>query len=116
MEGFLMAEILSFPPKLRPVSNDFSPSIAEEIEIEMGRIRRRKVAQALEHVASANIDLAVDNLCGTSGFEGLTDETMIGLAHAMICVIDALGCRNSDLPLRRTLKETIERMENANAG
>lgn len=107
-----MAEILSFPQKLRLVSNDLGPSIAEEIEIEMGRIRRRKVAQAIEHVASANIDLAVDNLCGTSGFEGLTDETMIGLCHAMICVIDALGCRNADLPLRRTLKEAIERMEN----
>lgn len=111
-----MANILPFPPKLRLISSDFAPSIAEEIEIEMGRVRRRKVAQALEHVASANIDLAVDNLCGMSGFEGLTDETMIGLSHAMICVIDALGCRNADLPLRRTLKETIERMENANAG
>ncbi|MBD9445785.1 hypothetical protein IB248_09345 [Rhizobium sp. RHZ01] len=111
-----MADILSFPPTMRVVSNDFSPSIAEEIEIEMGRIRRRKVAQALEHVASVNIDLAVDNLCGTSGFEGLTDETMIGLAHAVICVIDALGCRNADLPLRRLLNETILRMENAHAG
>lgn len=111
-----MAEnILSFPPRMRLVSNDFSPSVAEEIESEMGRIRRRNVAQALEHVASANIDLAVDNLCGTSGFEGLTDETMIGLSHAMICVIDALGCRNADLPLRRTLKEAIERMEHGHA-
>lgn len=111
-----MAEILSFPAKLRLVSNDFTPSISEEIEIEMGRVRRRHVAEALEHVATVNIDLAVDNLCGKSGFEGVTDETMIGLAHAMIHVIDALGCRNADLPLRRTLKEAIERMEDAYAG
>lgn len=111
-----MADILPFPAKLRLVADGFSPSIAEEIEIEMGRARRRHVAQALEYVAGANIDLAVDNLCGQSGFEGLTDETMIGLAHAMIHVIDALGCRNADLPLRRTLKEAIERMEDVHAG
>ncbi|MBW9113129.1 hypothetical protein JNB88_05640 [Rhizobium cauense] len=111
-----MADILPFPAKLRLIADGFSPSIVEEIEIEMGSARRRHVAQALEYVAGANIDLAVDNLCGKSGFEGLTDETMIGLAHAMIHVIDALGCRNADLPLRRTLKESIERMEDAHAG
>ncbi|EJL57942.1 hypothetical protein PMI09_00647 [Rhizobium sp. CF122] len=113
-----MADILPFPAKLRLVTDGFCPSIAEEIEIEieMGRARRRHVAQALEYVAGANIDLAVDNLCGKTGFEGVTEETTIGLAHAMIHVIDALGCRNADLPLRRTLKEAIERMEDVSAG
>ncbi|SEH51661.1 hypothetical protein SAMN05216228_100242 [Rhizobium tibeticum] len=111
-----MAEILTFPPKFRVVSDRFSPSIEEEIEIQMAEARRRHVAQAFEHVASANIDLVVANLCRKSGFEGLTDDTMIGLVHAMIDVIDALGCRNADLPLRRTLNEAIERMERAYAG
>lgn len=110
-----MAKILSFPRKLHLVSDDFSPSIAEAIETEMAAVRRRNVERALEHVAIANMDLAVDSLCSNSGFVGLTDDTMIGLAHAMVHVIDALGCCNVDLPLRRLLNEAIERMESASA-
>ncbi|EPE95738.1 hypothetical protein RGCCGE502_22850 [Rhizobium grahamii CCGE 502] len=110
-----MAEIVTFPRKLRLVSDDFSPSVIEAIEIEMAEARRRNVQRALEHVAIANMDLAVDSLCGKAGLEGLTDDTMAYLAHAMVHVIDALGCRNADLPLRRLLNEAIERMESASA-
>lgn len=107
-----MADILAFPPQLRAVPTTGKMGAADSIEFECRVSRRRHIAQALEHVASANIDLAVDNLVGTSGFEGVSDETMIGIAQALVHVIDAMGSRNADLPLRRALTDSIERLEN----
>lgn len=107
-----MDNLVHFPAQFRLVPEDPDPVV-----IEMRVLRQRHVAQALEHIASANLDIAVDNLtAGEDSLEGISDETIISLAHAFIHLIDAKGCRNIDRALRAELVAAIELREASDAG
>ncbi|MBB3297857.1 MULTISPECIES: hypothetical protein [unclassified Rhizobium] len=110
-----MAEILHFPrtaprPALRLVG-DVDDLVAAELKGE----GLRHIAAALDHMASANCELIAVNRILLSRQDDVTDlvseETIIGLCHALISVIDAKGCRNDDRPLRNAAAKAIAERE-----
>jgi hypothetical protein len=71
--------------------------------------RHEQIAEALECVAAAQLELAADNRMAQRRLSpAVTEETIISLAQALIHVVDAKGNRNSDRALRAALVMAIE--------
>ncbi|MBY5849638.1 hypothetical protein HFN51_03575 [Rhizobium leguminosarum] len=116
-----MAEILHFPrtapprPMLRLVC-DVDDLVAAEVDA----AGRKHVAEAMEHIGSADLELKAANviLLDRSGdiAELVSEEIVISLCHALISVIDAKGCRNDDRSLRNAAARAISDREGAHNG
>ncbi|MGR9252708.1 hypothetical protein [Rhizobium leguminosarum] len=117
-----MAEILHFPrtapqrPALRLVCDT-----DDLVEAETKAAGRKHVAEAMEHIGSADLELKAANIIllddpGADIDELVTEEIVIGLCQALISVIDARGCRTDDRPLRNAAAKAISDREGTHHG
>lgn len=110
-----MADILNFPrldtgrPHLTVIDGG-----ASLVDLECDEYARRQITWAMENIASAQCDLACTNTFAIDGAgiaDLISEETVSGLALALIAVIDAKGCRTADRQLREQLQAAIDMRE-----
>ncbi|KEC73183.1 hypothetical protein RLPCCGM1_c1299 [Rhizobium leguminosarum bv. phaseoli CCGM1] len=115
-----MAEIVHFPgrparPMLRLVCD-----IDDLVEAERTAKARAYIGNAMENMASANLELNAANMIllerGGDVAELVSDEVITGLCNALIAVIDARGCRTDDRPLRNAAANAIADREGGHHG
>ncbi len=110
-----MADILNFPrldtgrPRLTVIDGG-----ASLVDLECDDYARRQITWAIENIASAQCELACNNTFAIDNAgiaDAISEETVMSLAHALIAVIDAKGCRTADRPLREQLQAAIDMRE-----
>lgn len=115
-----MAEIVPFPtrsgrPLLRLVCD-----IDDMVEAETTAKGQSYIANAMENMASANLELNAANMIllerGGDVAELVSDEVITSLCHAIIAVIDARGCRTDDRPLRNAAAKAVADREGGHHG
>lgn len=118
-----MAEIVQFParplvsgrPALRLVCD-----IDDMVEAETTAKGHAYIANAMENLASANLELNAANMIllerGGDVAELVSDEVITSICHALIAAIDARGCRNDDRPLRNIAAKAIAEREGGHHG
>ncbi|MBB4574428.1 hypothetical protein [Rhizobium lentis] len=120
-----MAEIVHFPA--RPLASDHARpalhlvcDIADLVDAETEAKAHAYVANAMENLASANLELNAANIIllerGGDVAELVSDEVITSLCHALIAVIDARGNRNDDRPLRNIAAKAIAEREGSHHG
>lgn len=117
-----MATVLQFPASSRPrlVAPRKPEADATATANEIFLAEKLLLSAALENIASVNLELMALSRMADLGLardlgDQVGEEPLIGMATALVHLIDARGARNIDLPVRRALAELVCRFEGVHA-